>query len=391
MQQMMKEFLKLESAGGIVLMGATALALICANLPGVAGLYTALLELDFEARIGGLGLQKDFLHVVNDGLMAVFFLLVGLELKREIVSGHLSDRRSILLPILAAVGGVALPALIYIGITGSDPIARGGWAIPAATDIAFSLGVLSILGPRVPLALKVFLTTIAIVDDLVAIVIIALFYTAQLSLVAILLGLAGVVALVVMNRMGVARIPAYLLVGSIIWFCVLKSGVHATLAGVAVALTIPLTSKDPNHSPLGFLEHALHPWVAFMIVPVFAFANAGIPFGDVSAELLAGPVSLGIATGLLVGKTVGVFGFSAIAVTLGAKMPEGMSWSSLLGVSLLTGIGFTMSLFIGTLAFEGAGTDYAIATRIGVLVGSVIAGTLGFVVLRMALPAARSR
>ena len=278
-RQMLREFVKLESAGGLVLMGATALALICANLPGVSWLYNELLHLPFEARIGGLGLEKDFLHLVNDGLMAVFFLLVGLELKREVLDGQLSDRRTIVLPILAAIGGVALPALIYVTIAGGDPVGRNGWAIPAATDIAFSLGVLSLLGSRVPLALKVFLTTIAIVDDLAAIVIIAIFYTDKLSVLALLLGLVGVGALIVLNRAGVKRPTAYLFVGMLIWFCVLQSGVHATLAGVAVALTIPLTSKDPDYTPLRFLEHALHPWVAYMIIPVFAFANAGISFG----------------------------------------------------------------------------------------------------------------
>jgi NhaA family Na+:H+ antiporter len=385
-QQMLREFLRLETSGGLVLMGATVLALVCANLPGVSWAYNELLHLDFEARIGGLGLEKDFLHLVNDGLMAVFFLLVGLELKREFLAGHLSDRRTVVLPIFAAIGGVALPALIYTLVAGADPVGSKGWAIPAATDIAFSLGVLSLLGSRVPLSLKVFLTTIAIVDDLAAIVIIALFYTEKLSLLALLLGLVGVGVLIILNRAGVTRPMAYLFVGALIWFCVLESGVHATLAGVAVAMTIPLTTKDPDYSPLRYLEHALHPWVAFMIIPVFAFANAGIAFGNVSPELITGPVSLGIAAGLLIGKTVGVFGFSALATRFGARLPEGVSWVSLLGVSLLTGIGFTMSLFIGTLAFERAGVDYAIATRLGVLSGSLIAGALGYLVLRRSLP-----
>jgi NhaA family Na+:H+ antiporter len=290
----------------------------------------------------------------------------------------------------ATIGGIAVPAAVYLGFAHGDPIARAGWAIPAATDIAFSLGVLSLLGTRVPVSLKVFLTALAVIDDLGAILIIALFYTEQLSITALALGLAGLGGLLLLNRLRVTHLGAYFLVGTIIWVCVLKSGVHATLAGVALGLAIPLRAQDDSgHSPLRHLEHILHPWVAYLIMPLFAFVNAGVSFRGLEDNVWFGPVTLGLALGLLVGKTVGVFGFSALAVlTRVARIPAGVSWTGMLGVSILTGIGFTMSLFIGTLAFEGQSAQYAVATRLGVFAGSIASALLGLAVLRIG--AARS-
>ncbi|NNE10037.1 MAG: Na+/H+ antiporter NhaA [Gemmatimonadetes bacterium] len=386
--QAIQRFLKLQSASGILLMIAAAAALICANVPGIDRFYKALLDIPIEIRLGALELNKNFLLIVNDGLMAVFFLLVGLEIKREIMDGELSDRRQVTLPAIAAVGGVAIPALIYFFFTQEDPVGRSGWAIPAATDIAFSLGILSLLGSRVPLALKVFLTAVAVVDDLGAIIIIALFYTSKLSITALVLGVLGMVVLAILNRLRVTHLGMYMLVGVLIWVCVLKSGVHATLAGVALGFAIPLRAEDDEgHSPLRHLEHMLHPYVAYLILPLFAFVNSGVSFRGIGADVLFGPVTLGIAGGLLIGKTVGVFGFSALAVvTKVADLPTGTSWGSLFGVSILTGVGFTMSLFIGMLAFEGAQPDYAVATRLGVFGGSILAALIGLGVLRVSLP-----
>ncbi len=383
-----QSFLKLQSASGILLMIAAAAALVCANVPGVARWYQLLLDVPIEVRLGALELNKNFLLIVNDGLMAIFFLLVGLEIKREILDGELSDRRQMTLPVVAAIGGVAIPALIFLWFTQDDPVGRAGWAIPAATDIAFSLGILSMLGKRVPIALKVFLTAVAVVDDLGAIGIIALFYTSKLSLLAFSLGTIGMVVLAILNRRRVTHLGVYLLVGAIIWVCVLKSGVHATIAGVSLGFAIPLRATDADgHSPLRRLEHLLHPYVAFMILPLFAFVNSGVSFRGIGADVLFGPVSLGIAGGLLIGKTLGVFGFSALAiVTRIASLPKGTSWGSLFGVSILTGVGFTMSLFIGMLAFEGAAPEYAAATRFGVFGGSIVAGLIGFKVLSITLP-----
>jgi len=346
-----------------------------------------LLELPVELTLGALKLHKNFLLLVNDGLMAIFFLLVALEIKREILEGELAGRQQLVLPVIASIGGIIVPAAVYLAFAQADPVARGGWAIPAATDIAFSLGVLALLGPRVPLGLKVFLTAVAVVDDLGAILIIALFYTAKLSVLALVLGLAGVAVLVLLNRLRVTHLGAYFLVGAFIWICVLKSGIHATLAGVALGFAIPLRARDAEgHSPLRHLEHILHPWVAYLILPLFAFANAGVSFRGVGGELWFGPVAVGIALGLLIGKTVGVFGFAGLTVLVrAARLPAGVSWPALLGVGLLTGIGFTMSLFIGMLAFEGQAADYAVATRLGVFGGSILAALAGLGVLRLSL------
>jgi len=371
-------FLKSGAAGGVLLMLSAALALVIANSP-MAPLYFATLG----AYIAGLSV----LHWINDALMAVFFLLVGLEIKREFIEGQLSSWSRRALPGIAALGGMVAPALIYLAMTRGDPVAVGGWAIPTATDIAFALGVLALLGPRVPVSLKVFLTALAIIDDLGAVIIIALFYTKGLSFP--MLGLAGacIVALIILNRMNVTRLWAYLGLGALLWFFVLKSGIHATLAGVALALTIPIgdgsDSDEPEHSPLHTLEHILHPWVAFLIVPIFGFANAGVSFAGMTPASALAPVPLGIALGLFLGKQIGVFGFSWIAVKAGfAAMPAKTNFIQLYGVALLCGIGFTMSLFIGALAFDSP--ELAKATKIGVLLGSVASAVAGAAVLRVA-------
>ncbi len=383
-----RRFLELQAAGGILLLAASVVALIFANIPGLADWYQYFLEVPIEIKLGGLELNKNVLLVINDGLMAIFFLLVGLEIKREALEGELASPSRLALPALAALGGVALPGAIYAWMTWGDPVATKGWAIPAATDIAFSLGVLSLLGNRVPLSLKVFLTTVAVVDDLAAIVIIALLYTSQLSVTALLLGIGGLVVLVILNRLKVRHLGAYFLVGAIMWVCVLKSGVHATLAGVALGLAIPLRVKnDHGESLLRHLEHILHPWVVFLILPLFAFANAGVSFNGISSETLFGSVTFGIAGGLCLGKPIGVFGCSVLTVWTGvAKLPHGVTWPMIFAVGLLAGIGFTMSLFIGMLAFEGQGSQYAVATRAGVFAASMISAVAGFLALRMVLP-----
>lgn len=384
-------FLATESSGGIILMVAAALALGFANAPGLRELYEWLLAIPIEIKLGQLELKKNFLLIVNDGLMAVFFLLVGLEIKREVLEGELSSRAQVLLPAVAAVGGVALPALIYTGLNYADATAMRGWAIPAATDIAFSLGVLSLLGTRVPLGLKVFLTAVAIVDDLAAIVIIALFYTDHLSLVALGLGAVGAVGSFALNLSGVSSRVPYLLLGLAMWVCMVKSGVHATLAGVIVGFAIPISCRrDPQHSPLRDLEHKLHPWVAYMILPVFAFANSGVSFAGVTSDAFLGGVSLGTALGLIIGKPLGILAFTLLAVRLlGARLPQGGSWASMAGIGVLCGIGFTMSLFIGTLAFENAGAQLAVAVRVGVFGGSIVSALLGLATLALVLPRGR--
>ncbi|HUO82991.1 MAG TPA: Na+/H+ antiporter NhaA [Gammaproteobacteria bacterium] len=379
-----KRFLRMESSSGILLMGAAGLALALSNSPWGEG-YFALLDVHLSVSIGDFALDKPLLLWVNDGLMAVFFLLIGLEIKREVLEGELRSREQIVLPAFAAFGGFVLPALIYIAINRNEPLALNGWAIPAATDIAFALGVLMLLGSRVPLSLKLFLTSLAIFDDLAAIIVIAVFYSGALSLQALAVAGAATLALAVMNRAGVVRIAAYVLVGAVMWVGVLKSGVHATLAGIIVALAIPMRSPGGN-SPLGDLEEALHPWVAYMILPAFAFANAGVSFAGMDASAFLGTVPLGILLGLFVGKQVGVFVMAWLAIRLGwATLPDESNWLALYGVALLTGIGFTMSLFIGTLAFQHGGFDYAAATRVGVLCGSLLSAIAGLIVLRVAL------
>ena len=379
-----KRFLQMESSSGVLLMSAAVLALVLSNSPW-GEVYFALLDVHLSISIGDFALDKPLLLWINDGLMAVFFLLIGLEIKREVLEGELRSREQIVLPASAAFGGFVLPALIYIGINRNEPLALNGWAIPAATDIAFALGVLMLLGSRVPFSLKLFLTSLAIFDDLAAIIVIAVFYSGALSLQALAVAGAATLVLAVMNRAGVVRIAAYILVGAVMWVGVLKSGVHATLAGIIVALAIPMRSPG-GYSPLGDLEESLHPWVAYLILPAFAFANAGVSFAGMDASAFLGTVPLGILLGLFVGKQVGVFVMAWLAIRLGwATLPDESNWLALYGVALLTGIGFTMSLFIGTLAFEHGGFDYAAATRVGVLCGSLLSAIAGLIVLRIAL------
>ena len=382
----LKTFLKLESAGGILLMIAAAAAMAVANSPAQA-LYQALFEVPVEVRIGALQIAKPLLLWINDGLMAVFFLLVGLELKREVLEGNLSDPSQIALPAVAALGGMLLPAGIYAFFNWGDPIAIHGWAIPAATDIAFALGVLALVGRGVPVGLKVFLLTLAILDDFGAIAIIAVAYTDQLSTGSLAMAAVAIAVLALLNRCRVLSIAPYILVGVVLWVAVLKSGVHATLAGVALAFFIPMKGQDEDDSPLRRLEHDLHPAVAFGIVPLFAFANAGVSLDGITLASAFAPVPLGIAAGLFVGKTVGVFGFAWASIRLGiGRLPEGASWASLFGVAMLCGIGFTMSLFIASLALDQGGPAYEAATRIGILGGSMVSAICGYLLLRAVTP-----
>lgn len=381
----LKNFLRLESSAGILLVLATIAALLVSNSP-LSGLYERLLNVPLVIALGELSVDKPLLLWINDGLMALFFFLIGLEVKREILEGQLSSRDQLVLPAIGAFGGFLVPAGIYAAFNWGNLQTIDGWAIPAATDIAFALGVLMLLGSRVPIGLKMFLTSIAIFDDIAAIVVIAIFYTQDLSLFALLASLIGIGSLVVMNRMGVTRNAMYVVIGIVVWLCVLKSGVHATLAGFAVACTIPLRTVGGTDSPLRHLEHSLHPWVAYLILPLFAFANAGVSFAGISTDALLGPVSVGIATGLFLGKQLGVFGVVWLAIKLKlASLPTGSNWLSIYGVALLTGIGFTMSLFIGSLAFERGAFDQLAATRVGVLAGSILSATAGYMVLRRAL------
>ncbi len=382
---MMRAFLATEAAGGIILIGAAAAAMVVAN-SGVSAAYLGALHLN----LGGLSL----LHWINDGLMALFFLVVGLEIKREVLDGQLARWSDRLLPGAAAAAGVAVPALIYVAINQSEPAGLRGWAIPAATDIAFALGVLALLGSRVPTSLKIFLTAVAIIDDLIAVLIIALFYTASLNLVALAGAALGLAFLLVLNRRGVIALWPYLAVGVLVWGCVLQSGIHATLAGVAVAMTIPLRKTpgrpDDVHSPLYRLEHGLHPWVAYAIVPIFGFANAGVPLAGFSPQDVFEPVPLGVALGLFLGKQVGIFSVVWLLVRSKlAERPRDATWLQIYGVALLCGIGFTMSLFIGGLAF-GDGSHQNDAAKLGVLLGSIIAAITGYILLRVAKPKYRS-
>lgn len=385
----LQEFLRLEAAGGILLIGAAVLAMLLANSP-LSGLYDGFRELPVQVRIGQLNLAKPLLLWINDGLMAIFFLLVALEIKREVLSGQLSSFGQLLQPLLCAAAGVALPAILYAWINRGDAAAMRGWAIPAATDIAFALGILSLLGTRAPVAMKLLLSTIAVLDDLAAIVIIAVFYTSDLSGAALAAAGVAIAAMFALNRLGVRALTPYLLLGAVVWVCVLKSGVHATLAGVVTGLMIPHVRRNDavddeiEHSPLEHLEHALHPWVAYAILPLFAFANAGLALGGLSVADAMAPVPLGIACGLLVGKPVGIVAAAVLAHVTGlARFGEGMSFRAVVGLGLLCGIGFTMSLFIGLLAFDGA-PDLQERMKIGILGGSLLAGLLGYAVLRLA-------
>jgi NhaA family Na+:H+ antiporter len=381
---MIEEFLRLESAGGIVLAAAAAVAIVLANSP-LSGAYFALLDIPLGYVHDGIGLRKPLLLWINDGLMAVFFLLIGLELKREMLAGELAEPSRIVFPAVAALGGMAVPALIYVAFNAGNPSVLNGWAIPAGTDIAFALGVLKLLGDRVPPSLKVFLLTLAILDDLGAILIIALFYTAHVWWGALAVAGGTLVVLFALNRCNVVNPAAYLIVGVVLWVAELKSGVHATLAGVMLAAFVPFrVPGDKEGSLLLRMEHALIPWVAFGVLPVFAFANAGVSLEGITPAALFNPVTLGIAVGLFAGKQLGVFASAWIAVKAGwASMPGGATWRQIYGVAVICGIGFTMSLFIGSLAF-GDDQGYGTAVRLGVLGGSLASGIAGYLILRRA-------
>jgi len=392
MKATIRNFLQMESAAGIVLMFAAALALIAANSP-LSAYYDLFIDTPVEVRIGGFEIAKPLLLWVNDGLMAVFFFLVGLEVKREILEGELSRPSNVMLPAIGAVGGILAPVGVYIFFNYGDAIAMRGWAIPAATDIAFALGILMMLGSRVPVALKVFLVSLAIFDDLGAIVIIAIFYSTNLSMFALTIASMCLLLLGYMNWRHVSSVAVYVLIGVVMWAAVLKSGVHATLAGVALAMFIPMRAKDePDRSPLRELEHDLHTVVAFGILPLFAFVNAGISFAGIGLADLMNPIAFGIAAGLFIGKQLGVFLLCYMAIKLGmAKLPQGANWGALYGVAILSGVGFTMSLFIDGLAFENMPPDavFNFDERLGILVGSLASGIIGYIVLDRSLPKAK--
>jgi len=383
------DFFRLEAAGGIVLIAAAALALLVANSP-LAGVYAHLLDLPLQVRVGEFDIHKPLLLWINDGLMAVFFLLVALEIKRETLSGQLAGREQLLLPLVCASAGVALPALLFTAFNHGDAAAMRGWAVPTATDIAFALGVLALLGSRVPVGMKLLLSTIAVVDDLIAILIIALFYSHGLSFAALAWAAVALAGMWLLNRRKVTALAPYLLLGVLLWVCVLKSGVHATLAGVATGLMIPhvdprnTVPDEVEHSPLEHLEHALHPWVAYAILPLFAFANAGLALGALSIDSLRQALPLGIFAGLVLGKPVGIVGAALVMRALGVRFPQGMDLRAMLGLGVLCGIGFTMSLFIASLAYQDAlRYDEAV---LGVLGASVVSALLGYAWLRVVLP-----
>ncbi|RIL01344.1 MAG: Na+/H+ antiporter NhaA [Proteobacteria bacterium] len=378
-----RRFFRLEAASGIILLVASVLAMLAVNSP-LKEYYKAFIHFPVQVSAGTLVISYPLEVWINDLLMAIFFLLVGLEIKREVVEGELSSRKRIALPTLAAVGGMLVPALIYAAFNYQDPVTMRGWAIPAATDIAFSLGVLSLLGNRVPIGLKVFLTALAIIDDLGAILVIAIFYTDHLAMQPLLLACGIIAVLIFLNFRGVSSFAPYLWLGAILWVCVLKSGVHATLAGVVLAFTIPIKDSS-GESPLEKLEHIIHGWVAFGIVPIFGFANAGVDLSGMTIERLLSPIPLGIALGLFIGKQVGIFAASWIAVKTGlARIPLGSDWKQIYGASIVAGIGFTMSLFIGALAFNT--DEHAVYVRLGVILGSVLSAVFGYIFLRLVLP-----
>ncbi len=379
----LKDFLKQESAGGIVLMAAAALALIIANSP-LAPFYFDTLATKLNVSFGAFAIDKSLILWINDGLMAIFFFLIGLEVKREIVDGQLSSWNKASLPLAAAIGGMALPALVFVAFNWNSPDTIGGWAIPAATDIAFALGILSLLGPRVPVAMKALLLAIAVIDDIGAITVIALFYTSEVKVDMLLAGGAMLALLFLVNRYRASTAIPYVLLTVIMWVFVLKSGVHATLAGVTAAMMVPMTARDGTPL-LENMEHGLHKWIAFVVIPIFGFANAGVRLIGISPADLLAPLPLGIALGLLIGKQIGIVGFAWIAVKSGfASLPEGVGWRKIHGLSLLAAIGFTMSLFIGNLAFaDPAQVD---AVKIGVLAGSLVAALSGYFLLKAALP-----
>lgn len=381
------DFMQLASAGGILLLLAAIVAMLVANSP-LSGLYDSLLDTPVAVQVGALSIDKPLLLWINDGLMAVFFFLVGLEIKREVMEGELATFSQIILPGMGALGGMLVPAAIYVWLNWQDQVALDGWAIPVATDIAFALALLGVFGARVPTALKVFLLTLAIFDDLAAIVIIAIFYSGDLSLTALGIGAAALALGVAMNRMGVTRPTSYILLGIVLWIAVLKSGVHATLAGVLIAICIPMRDREGN-SPLRELEHDLHRPVAFAVLPIFAFANAGLALGGMSSADLVHPVTLGVILGLFVGKPLGIIIFVGLAVLLRwVRLPPSINWLQVLGAGFACGIGFTMSLFIAGLAFEHGSGEYFSGDRLGILLGSVLSAQMGYLLLHLSLPKA---
>jgi len=379
----LQRFFSNEASGGIILIIAAALAMLLANMGSTSGLYHSFLETPVQLKVGALEINKNMLLWINDALMAVFFLLIGLEVKRELIVGSLASRREAIFPVIAALGGMVVPALVYLAFNFQDPITREGWAIPAATDIAFALGVLALLGSRVPASLKIFLMALAIIDDLGAIVIIALFYTSDLSLLSLGVAAAAIVALAILNLTGVRRTGIYILVGVILWTAVLKSGVHATLAGVIVGFFIPLKEQN-GKSPAVQLEHVLHPWVAYLILPLFAFANAGVSLQGVTIEGLTSLLPLGIIAGLFIGKPLGISLFCWLALKMKwATLPAGTTFKQIMAVGVLCGIGFTMSIFIASLAFGDVDPALINWAKLGILIGSVLSAVVGYGLLRM--------
>ena len=382
MVQLIQRFLKLESAGGILLLFSAAVAMLLANSP-LSSQYNDFLNLPVSLQIGSFSINKTLIHWINDGFMAVFFVLVGMEVKKELFEGALSSYQQAIFPAIAAVGGMLVPALVYWFIAKQDPTLANGWAIPMATDIAFALGIMALLSKQVPLPLKIFLLALAIIDDLGAIVVIALFFSHELSVQALIFSGISILTLVLLNRFRVSALCAYMVVGTILWASVLKSGVHATLAGVIIGFCIPLKGKK-GERPLHDFEHILAPWSSFVILPLFAFANAGVSFDGIDVSMISSPLLLAIACGLIIGKPVGVFGFSYISVKLGlAKLPDGINFKQIFAVAVLCGIGFTMSMFLASLAFDAdAGESVNTLSRLGILLGSTISATLGYLFLK---------
>ncbi|OOF67725.1 Na+/H+ antiporter NhaA [Rodentibacter caecimuris] len=382
MQQILQRFFKLESAGGILLFIAAIIAMLLANSL-LSSVYTAFLNLSVSIQIGTFSINKSLLHWINDGFMAVFFVLVGMEVKRELLEGSLSSYQQAIFPAIAAIGGMVIPALVYLLVIQQDPTLFQGWAIPMATDIAFALGIMALLTKQIPLPLKVFLLALAIIDDLGAIVVIALFFSHGLSLTALVFATIAVVLLIILNRLKVSALCAYMVVGVMLWACVLKSGVHATLAGVIIGFCIPLRGKN-GETPLHQFEHILVPWSSFFILPLFAFANAGVSFEGIDASMLTSPLLLAIVLGLIIGKPIGVFSFSYLSVKLGlAKLPDDVNFKQIFSVALLCGIGFTMSMFLASLAFNAnAGESINTLSRLGILIGSTISAIIGYCLLK---------
>jgi NhaA family Na+:H+ antiporter len=386
----LQRFFSSDASGGIILIVAAALAMLLANMGSTSGLYHSFLDTPVQLRVGALEINKNMLLWINDALMAVFFLLIGLEVKRELIVGSLASRQQAIFPIIAALGGMVVPALVYLAFNFQDPITREGWAIPAATDIAFALGVLALLGSRIPASLKIFLMALAIIDDLGAIVIIALFYTSDLSLLSLGVAAAAIATLAILNLTGVRRTGIYILVGVILWTAVLKSGVHATLAGVIVGFFIPLKEEN-GKSPAGQLEHVLHPWVAYLILPLFAFANAGVSLQGVTLEGLTSLLPLGIMAGLFIGKPLGISLFCWAAMKMKwATLPVGTTFRQIMAVGVLCGIGFTMSIFIASLAFGDVDPALINWAKLGILIGSVLSAVVGYTLLKMRAPTAQT-